>query len=38
MKPEVSQTGFEGEDQAFTGAKHGWVRMCDQLEKVLAEL
>jgi uncharacterized protein YndB with AHSA1/START domain len=34
----LEQTGFEREDQAFTGAKYGWAKMCGQLENVLAEL
>ncbi|MXQ53578.1 SRPBCC family protein [Shimazuella alba] len=33
----LEQTGFEKEDQAFHGAKHGWVKMAGDLEKVLAE-
>jgi uncharacterized protein YndB with AHSA1/START domain len=34
----LEQTGFESEDQAFNGAKYGWVRMGGELEKLLAEL
>jgi hypothetical protein len=34
----LEQTGFESEDQAFNGAKYGWVKMDGELEKVLAEL
>jgi uncharacterized protein YndB with AHSA1/START domain len=33
----LEHTGFEKEDQAFHGAKHGWVKMAGDLEKVLAE-
>jgi uncharacterized protein YndB with AHSA1/START domain len=32
----LEQTGFEKEDQAFHGAKHGWVKMAGELEKMLA--
>ncbi|WP_028776554.1 SRPBCC family protein [Shimazuella kribbensis] len=31
----LEQTGFEKEDQAFRGAKHGWVKMAGDLEKLL---
>jgi uncharacterized protein YndB with AHSA1/START domain len=34
----LEQAGFEKEDQAFHGAKHGWVKMAGELEKVLTEL
>jgi uncharacterized protein YndB with AHSA1/START domain/DNA-binding transcriptional ArsR family regulator len=34
----LEQTGFKGETQAINGAIYGWGKMCDQLEKVLAEL
>jgi uncharacterized protein YndB with AHSA1/START domain/DNA-binding transcriptional ArsR family regulator len=34
----LEQTGFSGATQALNGAKYGWVKMCDKLEKVLAEL
>jgi uncharacterized protein YndB with AHSA1/START domain len=34
----LEQAGFESEDQAFKGAKYGWIRMGGELEKVLAEL
>lgn len=33
----LEQTGFS-EKKAIEGSKYGWMRMCDQLEKVLAEL
>jgi uncharacterized protein YndB with AHSA1/START domain/DNA-binding transcriptional ArsR family regulator len=34
----LEQTGFEKEDQAFNGAKHGWARMGEELKKVLEEM
>lgn len=34
----LDQTGFEKEDQAFHGAKHGWAKMGGDLEKLLTEL
>ncbi|MHC0037708.1 SRPBCC family protein [Pseudoneobacillus sp. C159] len=34
----LEQTGFEKEDQAFNGAKYGWAKMVDDLNKVLAEV
>lgn len=34
----LEQTGFEKEDQAFRGAKFGWVKMADELGKVLTAL
>ncbi|WP_257348716.1 SRPBCC family protein [Pseudalkalibacillus decolorationis] len=34
----LQQTGFQSESPAYNGAKYGWVRMGDQLEKMLAEL
>ncbi len=29
------QSGFESEDQAYKGAKYGWVRMIEEMEKLL---
>ncbi len=34
----LEQTGFEKEDQAFNGAKFGWVRMGDELKKLLGNM
>lgn len=34
----LGQTGFEKEDQAFNGAKFGWMKMGGDLEKVLEEM
>lgn len=34
----LEQTGFEKEDQAFNGAKFGWVRMGDELKKLLGDM
>ncbi len=34
----LEQTGFESEDQTYSGAKNGWTQMTGELEKVLAEL
>lgn len=34
----LEQTGFKGEGQAYNGAKYGWVKMGEQLNKVLAGL
>ncbi|MXQ53935.1 SRPBCC family protein [Shimazuella alba] len=31
-------TGFENEGHAYNGAKLGWIKMGNQLEKMLAEL
>lgn len=34
----LEQTGFEKEDQPFNGAKFGWIRMGDELKKLLGNL
>jgi hypothetical protein len=34
----LEQTGFEKEDQAFNGTKYGWVKMGEDLKKVLEEM
>ncbi len=34
----LEHTGFEKEDQAFNGAKYGWVRMGEELKKLLEEM
>lgn len=34
----LDQTGFSGAAQAIEGAKYGWMKMCNQVENVLAEL
>ncbi|WP_088066967.1 SRPBCC family protein [Gottfriedia luciferensis] len=34
----LDHSGFEKEDQAFNGAKFGWVRMGDDLKKLLGDI
>ncbi|MES9681374.1 SRPBCC domain-containing protein [Gottfriedia acidiceleris] len=34
----LEQIGFEKEDQAFNGAKFGWVRMSEVLKKLLGDI
>ncbi|WP_241254701.1 SRPBCC domain-containing protein [Brevibacillus sp. SYP-B805] len=34
----LEQTGFKEEGQAINGARYGWEKMLNQLEKVLVEL
>lgn len=33
----LEHTGFEKENQAFMGAKHGWTSMADNLKELLEE-